>query len=231
MVSSRASWLKPCRRKAPNENDCLRHSFQTMFPALAVGIPEIGMPRFEPLFIDKIAIQKGQGAVTISGSFQNILAHGPSNSTTSFVNLDLENKRLDFGIDIPELRIEADYDMKGNILLLPLVGNGEAKLKFTNTTTSGNTKIEIRKGPDGREIMHVVSMDMEFLIRGMQVHLSNLFNGNKVLGLTVNSFLNRNSQQVVDDLKEPISASLSVVFLRLINQLFHHVPMDLWLTE
>lgn len=36
--------------------------------------------------------------------------------------------RIDIGLFIPTIKVEAKYDLKGNLLLLPLVGVGDAKL-------------------------------------------------------------------------------------------------------
>jgi hypothetical protein len=48
------------------------------------GIPEINVDRFEPLYLSHMTLSKGHGPVTISGSFYNILAHGPSKATATF---------------------------------------------------------------------------------------------------------------------------------------------------
>lgn len=42
--------------------------------------------------------------------------------------LDLVKNRLDIGLFIPSIKVESKYDLKGNLLLLPLVGVGDAKL-------------------------------------------------------------------------------------------------------
>jgi hypothetical protein len=47
------------------------------------GIPEINVERFEPLYLAQLSLSKGHGPVTISGSFSNVLAHGPSNATAT----------------------------------------------------------------------------------------------------------------------------------------------------
>lgn len=48
------------------------------------GIPEVNIPRFEPLYIEKVGITKGHGAVTLAGNFNNLYAHGPSNTTAIY---------------------------------------------------------------------------------------------------------------------------------------------------
>lgn len=40
--------------------------------------------------------------------------------------MDLEKKRWQFGIEVPYLKLESKYNIKGNILLLPVVGTGDS---------------------------------------------------------------------------------------------------------
>nr|CAD7406855.1 unnamed protein product [Timema cristinae] len=300
LLDKRPEWLLTCRREDPEISECVRRLFEHMFPVLAVGIPEIGVKRFEPLYIKKLALTKGHGAVVISGSFTDILAHGPSNATTKYAlslsygrlrdkiypeyktkhsvvrrnndgafvpliappwwpslkpmgedfkrtvppnggpksfncnnissGFDLKNRIFELGIDIPEILVESEYDLSGKILILPLVGSGEARLRLSNVTTKVRCDLEFPK-VNGREIMYLKTMQVEFLVRGLHVYLGNLFNGNKVLGNTLNSFLNKNSQEVLNELKDPLSESLAEEFRDLMNSAYTHLPTDLWLLD
>ncbi|XKL60772.1 hypothetical protein PGB90_007829 [Kerria lacca] len=223
-------WLKQCRRKDPKLNECIRDTFQNMFPWLAKGIPEIGTQQLEPMHIEKVAITKGQGGVTLQGAFNNLIVHGPSNTTALYTRMDLRRGKLDIGLFIPIIKVEAKYDLKGNILLLPLVGIGDAKLYLKNVTTHVQTRIHFPKIKD-EEVMVASSMKVEFSLAIMRIHLSNLFNGNAVLGRTVNTFLNENSKEVVNELKENIGESLSGVFKKIMNDAFSHIPTKLWLID
>lgn len=126
--------------------------------------------------------------------------------------------------------------------------SGDCKCVVTN-------KFEF-KIVQGKEIMQIKSMKVDFSVQGMRLHLSNLFNGNKVLGKvsfifskvkvkekafiifwnifsgqTVNQFLNKNALQVVDELKEDIGDALSKVFIEILNNAFRHMPTELWLAD
>lgn len=236
LLKKRPDWLKPCRRDDPNLDNCLRDTFQFMFPNLAVGIPEIGVKRFEPLFISEVRISQGRSGdpIRLQGSFRNILAHGPSNSSTRFTKIAFgeKNHTITFGIDIPRIRIETDYVLDGNIIVLPLVGEGRANINLRGVTTSvwmivEPIKVESEEGE--REIFQIKEMKLDFAVEGMRVHLGNLFHGNKLLGLTVNNFLNQNSKEVIAEIRGAIGRSLSDVFKRIMNEGFSHLPTDLWL--
>ncbi|KAI5714519.1 hypothetical protein M8J77_001082 [Diaphorina citri] len=228
LLSSNAEWLNPCRRTSNDLDECVRDTFQNMFPFLAKGIPEIGMDPFEPLHIDYVGIKKGQGPVTLAGSFKNLIIHGPSNTTAVYTRFDLKRNKLDIGLFIPTIKVDATYDLKGKLLLLPLVGVGHAKLHLKNVSTNVATDIYFPKMA-GEEVMVASSMKVNFSLTHMRVYLDNLFNGNKVLGRSVNQFLNQNALLVVEELKETIGENLAVVFKKVMNDAFSHIPTKLWL--
>lgn len=70
--------------------------------------------------------------------------------TQSPNRLDLEKKILSFDLNIPKLRIDSSYNLKGNILLLPLVGSGNVAMSMKDVKSSVYTKISIKKKPEVR---------------------------------------------------------------------------------
>jgi len=229
LLTKKPVWLgEACKNGDPSVNECLKNTFQNMFPYMAKGIPEVSVPRFEPLYIERIGLRKGHGPVTLAGNFNNLLAHGPSNTTATYVDFSYEKGTFDIGLHIPVIRTESQYDLKGNILLLPLVGVGDAKLSLKNVTTDVHMKISFPK-VQGTEVMKVEDMQVDFKLTSCRIHLENLFNGNKVLGLTVNNFLNKHSLEVVDELKENVGDGLTFVFKKVMNDAFGRVPLKYWL--
>lgn len=55
--------------------------------------------------------------------------------TVHTFRMDLVKNRLDIGLFIPTIKVESKYDLKGNLLLLPLVGVGDAKLYLSEYET------------------------------------------------------------------------------------------------
>lgn len=85
------------------------------------------------------------------------------------------------GIYLPLLDIKAQYNLKGKILVLPLVGQGTCDLKLFKVDTKIATDLSFPK-IDGREILRINHMNVNFSVDGMKINLRNLFNGNQVLG-------------------------------------------------
>lgn len=77
--------------------------------------------------------------------------HEDTNSLLSFhftFSLDLNKKTLSFDLNIPKLRLDATYNLKGNILLLPIVGSGNVAMSMKDVKSSVYTKISIKKQPE-----------------------------------------------------------------------------------
>ncbi|XP_030376360.1 protein takeout [Scaptodrosophila lebanonensis] len=226
----RPSWLQTCKRSNPNDADCFHHLFEGCFPALVAGIPEIGVKSFEPLHIDQVSVSKGNGNLVLSGGFQNLVIRGPSNTTVQRANLDLGKRRLDFELKLPRLRIRAKYNLKGNILLLPLVGNGDVAMVLKDVNTAVYTKISLRNETQtGDEIIRIDEMKVRFEVGAMRIHLKNLFNGNNVLAASINAFLNQNGNEVIAELRPDLELGLADIFHGLWNNLFSKMPTKLWL--
>ncbi|TMW47942.1 hypothetical protein DOY81_006975 [Sarcophaga bullata] len=226
-LKEKPTWLKTCPRNNPNENKCFRKMFEGCFPALAAGIPEIGVNGFEPLHIDQVSVQKGSGNLILAGGFQNLVIRGPSNSTVTRAILDLEKKILNFELEIPLLRIKAKYNLNGHILLLPLIGNGNVSLALKDVKTAVYTRISLRNLPE--EVLHIDDMKVTFNVGSMRIHLKNLFNGNEILAASINTFLNQNGNEVISELRPDLEKGLADIFHGLWNNVFSKMPLKLWL--
>ncbi|CRK98544.1 CLUMA_CG011895, isoform A [Clunio marinus] len=223
-----ATWLKACKRNDPNENNCFKEMFGGIFPHIANGIPDLGIEPFEPLGIRKISVSRNTGQVVqLNGSFNNLKIRGPSNATVAKAELNLEKKFLNFDLEIPKLRINATYNLKGNILLLPLIGAGDVNILLKEIKTSVFTKISLRKIP--QEVINIDQMKVKFNVGNMRIHLDNLFNGNKVLSASFSMFLNQNSKEILAELQEDLENGLGDIFTGIWNSVYNKMPIDLWL--
>ena len=63
--------------------------FQTLDdlrPLMLTGIPELGLPRTEPMNVDVITFNQGQPPVKISATFSNVVVTGLSNFITNYID-------------------------------------------------------------------------------------------------------------------------------------------------
>lgn len=86
-----------------------------------------------------------------------------------------------YNVDIffPKLNVEGVYEVSGQILLLPIKGNGIFKGNFTNST--GVVRLQFGRKDDTGLVTNK-KFSIKIKVGKGNIHLDNLFNGDKVLG-------------------------------------------------
>ena len=97
------------------------------------GNNELGLPTIDPLFIDKLNIIQGGGSsqVKLNIDLKDTKMYGISNAAYYKANgfkKDPEGNKLEIKIKIPLLQIVGNYKASGQILILPIQGNGQANI-------------------------------------------------------------------------------------------------------
>ncbi|XP_035448948.1 protein takeout [Spodoptera frugiperda] len=214
-----------CRQKDPKLNECLKMAVPDALRRMKKGIPSLSVPQMEPLHVSSINVGSGSGPVVITQMYRNIKLHGLTDTVLTLYKADLKNYRLRTDSITPKMEFIADYIMKGRILLLPIQGKGAANITMVNLVV----KHDLIGEPvvkDGQTYMHIKEYRVKFIPQKVELYFSNLFNGDKALGDTMNQFLNSNSDLVFNELKESYEKSLSSVFQNVTNEIFDRVPMN-----
>lgn len=218
------SFLK-CKRN-DQINDCLVTAINDALPKLKNGLPEFQMLPLDPLEINSISIIQGsESPVNINLNFRNIKITSVSTSTVTKCRSDLTNFILRCESISPEIGLSGDYTMKGQVLVLPVNGDGKAKIVLKNLVA----KHELIGEPvekNGELFMKLKLYKIKLIPEKVSFDFRNLFNGDKLLGDTMNNFLNENSKMVFKELKGGFEDSLSYVFEDISNKLFSKVPMQ-----
>ena len=82
---------------------------------------------------------------------------------------------------------------------------------------------------NGKEILFIRKMSLNYTIDGLNVNFENLFNGNRRLGQSLNNFINQNYKEIVAELYDNIADNLSLIFTDLLNRFYSKIPTELWL--
>lgn len=123
--------------------------------------------------------------------------------------------------------MNAHYNMKGNILMLPITGNGLARGNFTNidiTAIVQGERYESRK--TGETHYRVTDFYVDFDIGQANTHLDNLFNGDSTLSNATNLFLNENWKVVAAEIKPALENTVSEMFKTFSNKIYSKFSLD-----
>lgn len=220
------AWLKTCEFKDPEFIKCSTSSIQGLFKTVFDGgykVPELDS--LDPMRIDSIDILQGDGPVSVNASLSKVKITGFSKAVVTESQVSSKDFSWITTCKIPKIRIDADYQMKGRILLIPLNGQGKCffeptKMKVKIFTT---TKLYAK---NGHTFYNVTSVRVNFAMEHVKFRLKNLFPGAKSLDDGVNQFLNDNWKTASEALKPIISKTIEKIMLNFMQKTFHEIPGD-----
>ncbi|KAL1132410.1 hypothetical protein AAG570_010365 [Ranatra chinensis] len=147
-----------------------------------------------------------------------------------YFRIDLKKQHLDLDISIPKLNIQGKYEVSGNVLVLAINGKGDANL----TIDSINLKIGLDwedKQKKGNLHSHITGYKVDFTVARLYIYFDNLFNGDKLLGENMNTFLNENWEAVLTDFRPAIGQTVGETVKLILNNIFEIIPFDMLFPE
>ncbi|KDR22095.1 protein takeout-like [Zootermopsis nevadensis] len=217
-------YVKPCGRNDPNFNECvIKHARETLkAPILEKGDPKYKLPSISPLLITEIKVVNTNGINLI---IRDIKLHGLLGVSVDKLEFDFEKKRVFGEFRFPVLEIIGKYKMSGRLLLLPINGEGDLNI----------TLVDSKMSVEGDFVQEIVGETQHAVVNNpratmdpsrMYVLLTNLFNGDKVLGKQMNEFLNDKWKDAYNSLSAPIVEGIVQAVISVINEASSVVPFE-----
>ncbi|CAH0550787.1 unnamed protein product [Brassicogethes aeneus] len=121
--------VKLCSKKDQNFLRCVEKNMMLAIKEFGPGSPDLGVPRLEPFFIEKLEIHGSQtGSVRLDQNYHNVSIYGFSISTISNLRIDHDKCRWEFDSVAPNIRMESDYALNGQLLVFPINGHGKSNV-------------------------------------------------------------------------------------------------------
>ncbi|XP_059055436.1 circadian clock-controlled protein daywake-like [Achroia grisella] len=222
---TKPNFIQTCLKSDPDFDDCSRQSVQKLFDALGPGLPEIDMPPLDPMKIPKIRILQGDGPVNVNAALDDVTVTGFGQTEVLLSQVD--SKTYDFytRVRVPKIRIEGTYDLKGKILLIPLVGRGLCWFEPSNMTIDIVSDVKLYE-KDDFAFFNVTAAHVKYGIGGLTLRMNNLFDGINSLEDSTNAYLNANWRPVSESLRPILSKTIEDILLGFMQQLFHNLPAN-----
>ncbi|XP_026732537.1 circadian clock-controlled protein-like isoform X1 [Trichoplusia ni] len=222
---TKPSFVKTCYKRDPEFEDCSREAVQQLFNALGPGLRDIGMQPLDPLKIPKIRILQGEGPVNVNAALDDVTVTGFGK--TEVLSSQVDSKTYDFRtkVRVPKIRIEGTYDLKGKILLIPLVGRGICWFEPTNMTIDIVSDVKVYT-KDDYVFFNVTGAHVKYAIGGLKLRMNNLFDGIESLEESTNAYLNANWRPVSESLRPILSKTIEDILLGFMQRLFNNLPGD-----
>ncbi|XP_014357069.2 circadian clock-controlled protein daywake isoform X1 [Papilio machaon] len=207
-------FIKPCSISDPNLNQCIEKSIELAGPKFADGIPELGIAPLDPVQLGTVVVDNPALKLTFSDTVVTGLRDFKVNSYK--MNTDKGKAVLDFTANVT---LKANYVMDGQVLILPIRGDGQAKIKITNL----NIVIKYDYATtDGHWV--VSGYKDSYKMDRAQFKFTNLFGGNKELADTTLRFVNENWSIIMSEIAPPAIKEIIRNCVEEVKKLFAGVP-------
>jgi hypothetical protein len=162
---------------------------------------------------------------------------------TTVHRIDLEKKTAKLEMIVPEIKILAEYDVNGKILLLPVYGEGPGTVimskKFLCWTfhvlnvylfpenMHGKLTFTFEEyEKKGEKHLKIIEGKLKMQPESVHFNFENLFNGDKALGDNINKVMNENWEEVFSDVKSSYEDAFGQIVTGLFNGLLAKVPIS-----
>jgi Haemolymph juvenile hormone binding protein (JHBP) len=192
------------------------------------GISTLNVPAIEPMKIDLIEVEQegATSAFNLKSSFRNAEIHGLSYSKVLRTSAKFKKFNMKAECFTQRMDFVGEYKMNGQILVLPIHGEGHANVSMHLLTTRHEIVGDYLKRDDGNTYINITTYKIKFKPKWVTFQFDNLFNGDKVLSGTMNKFMNDNWQLVFDGLISGYEINFGKKFKDVANALFHKVPFE-----
>ncbi|XP_064292017.1 uncharacterized protein LOC128669715 [Plodia interpunctella] len=197
-----------CPREDRALGRCLRDALNAYIPKLATGVPEYGIPPSEPLVVPSLSVQQSSGPISVWSSYTDVTVRGPSTMRIKDVKVYSDEHKVVANIYIPELRMKGNYELSGNLLMLPIKGDGKFSAKYGDIDAIVTISLGRARRLNDVDALSCEDLHVKFHLGYASMQLQNLFGGDDELGNTMNSFLNENWQKLAEELKAPMEEAL-----------------------
>ncbi|XP_067637199.1 circadian clock-controlled protein daywake-like [Eurosta solidaginis] len=231
-----ADFPNPVTKCHFGDEKCMIEQATKLLKKAATGIPEKNIPSLEPWKVAKIeTLGDKSKALNVDLVMSNVEFYNYTKASVSGIkgftkDLSKPMKIVTRNIN-PHMTIKAHYKINGNILVLPVIGEGEMTMVLDNVKSRFTTTIKAQER-NGKHYMSVDNIKIESSVDRVTTEMTNLFNGDKTLSESILEVMNENWRVLSDELTPRINAALAHSLEELLTNFFIDIPYeDYFLTE
>ncbi|GBP47794.1 Circadian clock-controlled protein [Eumeta japonica] len=203
------------------DSECLKTSVQKAIPAFVTGIPELGVEVLDVMEEDEVNFDLAGLQFSLKGG----KLKGLKNAIVDRIKWDMEKRNILFEFHL-NVTVSGHYKAGGRVLILPIIGEGNMKLKLKNLAVKLTLDYEMKKGEDGKEVIVPNDYRVRFEVKdNAHFALTNLFNGNAELSSAMLTFLNENWKQVSQEFGTPLVEAAARKLYKNVVIFLEHVPI------
>ncbi|XP_057364922.1 uncharacterized protein LOC130685614 [Daphnia carinata] len=201
----------------------VRLVINNFFAALDEGIPALGIPPMDPLWIGNITIP----TLTVPGgaidaAVADTAVHYLSTLVVTTLHIDLAQLSMDLRSFMPYMKIDGLYDLSGIAgVVFPIYGNGPYRLEIFEVNMLGGGSMGL---DETGNYLQLTSLEMDVSFTTMVVYFENLLGGGD-LGDTLNDILSELGMAIFDMVKPIVIENLTTGIMKVVNDALSQYPI------
>ncbi|GLV41785.1 uncharacterized protein CBL_12074 [Carabus blaptoides fortunei] len=217
------SYFKQCKRNDPDLNQCIEDSFNSASSEFIKADSRRHLASLSPLYVPCMYIDV-HGNLQINMT-ENYLT-GFDTVHINRVNWDWNKKIFDVHVMFDYTTFAGNYDIHGQLMILPIYGNGKANITFVKPDYhfTGTYAIKARSN---KEYINLQKCTLPYTLDRAFFKFENLYNNSESsLGKQMSKILDENWKEVNAELKANIGDGLAEVFCGFFQAYFEKVSLN-----
>ncbi|GLH08911.1 Uncharacterized protein GBIM_14073, partial [Gryllus bimaculatus] len=159
----------------------VKHANEAL-PHVTKGDRKYRIPSMDPLLVDSLQVDDGHGPLGLNMLITQAKVHGIPKTVINNVEFDFKEKQVRYDAFLPSVNIQSKYNISGQVLVLPIIGHGDANLTLENVHVTYEYEFALEKMED-KEVYFIPKKhtDFRFNTTRLYIYLDNLFNGDRLL--------------------------------------------------
>ncbi|CAH2047406.1 unnamed protein product, partial [Iphiclides podalirius] len=199
-----------------DDSKCAKESAQAAIPIFAAGLPEFGVRTLDPVTFPRIDASSPNLKLILT----DVTIKGLKNCIAKKVKRDKPKSKLFLKFQCSGV-LDGQYEMKGQLLILPIEGKGpihvtlrKAEISVEMDVEEQNDRWNIKKWKHSYELKD-----------NSEVVFGNLFNGNEVLRNAAQEVIASSGNEIIMEVGPPMIDALVDVVASEMNNFFHKVSV------
>ncbi|CAG9764249.1 unnamed protein product [Ceutorhynchus assimilis] len=126
-----ATYIKPCNANDPELNKCFAEHAKEAVPFLVKGDKKYNVHALDPLFLERVDLRPNNQIIL---KLQKVKILGLGGLKIKEANVDLKKRHIKLTMSVSKLDVFAQYNMSGQIRVIPIHGQGPMEIKFSDST-------------------------------------------------------------------------------------------------
>ncbi|XP_026823370.1 uncharacterized protein LOC113561255 [Rhopalosiphum maidis] len=213
-VAKFRKYFSQCKTHTIEFDECLKNAINNVRPYFTTGVPELGIPPFDPFFANEVKQSKGAGLLGYKLTIHNVTESGWRLSEIRKIKTNFNTNTIKLTHYFPEKYLEGYYEAENTILRPGVTTVGQFNLTLYDYIQT----MTISKPKNTNQIK--VSVQLEE-IGNMSLHISNLLRGRVIVENVLDRLINASWRVGLPVVKPLINDLVASAFTKIWNDIFN----------